>query len=189
VDAYGRTTGEGRPDEGAPEAGLKRFELRTGRGHFDAEVAVQGAGRLTKSGDDVEPACAYFDLPPGQHHVKIRVKATHPDEGMVPRVMLAEYGGQTHDWYDSFQWKCGDPEACIKADLESFSQAYAARSRGIFDPCGSTRTGGFRWQVAHASDYRVEDVSLEFVLYVYKFPPRFPHGSGACKGLPGAPSE
>jgi hypothetical protein len=187
IDTYGRSTGPAGFDEGAPAEGQKRFELRTGRGYEALTISVAGHGTLTKTGETVEPVCGYLDLPPGEHRVTIHARATKGEaEGMAPLVAIAEYAPETHDWYDAFGWRCGSDAPCRKVDLgEWMHRARIDHPRGIFDPCGSTRVQGIRWDIGHAADYIVEDLTLELTLKVYKFVPRAPHG-GKCKGLPEA---
>jgi hypothetical protein len=182
LDATGRGP---LTQEGAVEAGQKRFELRTGRGLDQVTITVEGRGTLTKPSETAAGACAYIDLPPGKHHVRYRAVAARPDEGMAPALLINEYSSRTHDWYDTFRFKCGDPEPCTKDDLADWGQKQQALSRGILDPCGSTRVENVRWDVAHTADVRVTELTLDFVLEVYKFSPRFRHG-GECKGLQGS---
>jgi hypothetical protein len=184
IDDYGRPVDAADFDEGPAAAGEKRFELRTGRGYDHLEITVAGRGTLVKSGETVDPVCGYIDLPPGEHRVRIRARATKPDEGMAPTVTLSEYGTETRDWYDTFAWKCVTDGPCKKVDLEEWSaRARSLHPRGIYDPCGSTRVSGVKWQIEHGADQKVQDVALELVLTVYRFAPRAPHGT-TCKGLP-----
>jgi hypothetical protein len=182
VDNLGRGD---RTDEGTVAAGEKRFELRTGRGLDELTVTVEGRGTFTKPVDGAAGACAYLDLPPGKHHVRLRVRAAKPEEGMVPALLLNEYSTRTHDWYDTFRFKCGEPDACTKDDVEAWGQRQEKVARGILDPCGSTSVEQVRWQVEHSPEVRVLDLTLDFVLHVYQFTPRFRHG-GECRGLAGS---
>jgi hypothetical protein len=184
VDDQARTRSETPPDEGAVAEGHKRFEARSGRGAERLEVTVDGKAVLDKSGATVEASCSYLDLPPGEHKVHVRARAAKADEGMAPALMFYEHGAETHDWYQSFAWRCGGGDGpCKKVDLDDFAESMGRRSRGIFDPCGSARVSHVTWQIEHGADYRVEDLTLDFVLHVYHFVPRVPHG-GTCKGLP-----
>jgi hypothetical protein len=179
-------TGRGpRTEEGEVRAGHKRFELRTGRGLDEVSVTVEGRGTLTKRTDAPAGACAYLDLPPGKHHVRYRARAANAEAGMVPSLLVNEYSARTHDWYDTFRFKCGDPEACTKDELSAWGQKQEQLSRGILDPCGSVAVEGVRWAVEHTADVRVTDLVLDLTLRVYKFSPRFRHG-GECKGLEGS---
>jgi hypothetical protein len=183
VEDTGRPSRRGE-DEGAIAEGKKRFELRTGRGLDKLTITVEGQGSLSKNLTLVDPSCGYIDLPPGRHHVRVHVEAKDAQAGIAPRVFINEYGAHTHDWYDTFQFACGDPNPCFKADVEQWLGEAATRDRGIYDPCGSTRVEDVRWGVSHSPEQRLEDLELELTLHVYKFEPRFAHGS-TCKGLQG----
>jgi hypothetical protein len=93
VDAEGAT--RGGDTDGAPAEGQKRFELRTGRGGDDVQVTVEGRGTLHKSADSADIDCGYVDLPPGEHRVRLRVKA-HAGQAATPRLLIYERGEQTH---------------------------------------------------------------------------------------------
>jgi hypothetical protein len=185
VDDYGRPTGDGSRDEGAVPEGLKRFELRTGRGFDTMSITVDDRGTLDKDVAHVDPSCAYLDLPPGRWPVRVRVEAKDPAQGIHPRVIVNEYGRKTGDWYSTFGFSCGAMQPCIKADMKDWFDRARTVDRGIFDKCGSTRVEGIRWSVEHSPEQTLEDLTLDFVLHVYKFEPRFRHGAATCKGLSG----
>jgi hypothetical protein len=185
VDDYGRG---GPSDEKDVAAGQKRFELRTGRGLDEMEVTVEGRGTLKKSKESPEAACAYVDLPPGKHRVHLHARASEMG-GMVPALLVNEWSARTHDWYGSFQFRCGGGRTCTKDLLAEWAETDGKRPRGIFDPCGSTRVENLKWDVSHAADVTVEELDLDFVLEVYKFVPRFPHGAKTCKGVGGVERE
>ncbi len=184
VDDYGRPTAQSN-DEGAIADGQKRFELRTGRGFDKMTVTVDARGTLTKDASQAEPSCGYIDLPPGRHAVRVRVEAKEVAQGIHPRLIINEYGVKTSDWYNTFSFACGEHEACLKDDMKDWFDKARAVPRGIFDPCGSTRVEGLRWAVEHSPEQTLEDLTLDFVVHVYKFDPRFPHGTDTCKGLSG----
>lgn len=185
VDDYGRG---GQSDETAVAAGQKRFELRTGRGLFDVSVTVEGRGTLAKNKELPDPACAYLDLPPGRHHVKLHAVAAE-EAGMVPALFINEWSGRTHDWYQVFQFRCGGNETCSKDELQRWNDTEGKKPRGIYDPCGSVQVEQLHWQVAHSPDVKVEELEMELVLHVYKFTPRFLHGNKSCKGVGGVDVE
>ncbi len=185
VDDYGRPTGEGSRNEGEVAPGMKRFEFRTGRG-FDAErVTIDGKGTLVKDTSTVEPSCGYVELPPGRHAVRLRIEAKDRAQGIHPRLLVAEYGKGQNDWYSTFSFACGSAGPCIKDDMKDWFDHARAVERGIFDKCGSTRIEGLRWSVEHSPEQTLEDLTLDFVLHVYKFEPRFVHGTPTCKGISG----
>ncbi len=181
VDEHGRGT---PGDEGAVAPGTKRFEFRTGRANDPITVAVEGAGVLAKSGADVESACAYVDLTPGKHRVKLHARAANPDAGQVPALFISEYSEKTKDWYDTFELRCGGvDEVCTLGDMQAWIEKVQGRARGIWDPCGSVRVEGVKWEALRSVGTKLADVEVELVLEVYKFQPRFPHGYPKCKGM------
>lgn len=185
VDAYGRQNGDESRDEGAIAPGQKRFELRTGRGFDKMTITVDDRGTLTKDTSQADPTCGYIDLPPGRHAVRVRVEAKDPAQGIHPRFLVDEYGAGTKDWYQTFAFSCGAASPCIKDDMKAWMDQVRGVDRGIFDKCGSTRVENIHWSVEHSPEQTLEDLTLDFVLHVYKFEPRFPHGAPTCKGLAG----
>jgi hypothetical protein len=185
VDDYGRPTGEGARNEGDIPAGLKRFEFRTGRGFDPTSVTIDDKGTLNKDTTRVDPSCGYVDLPPGRHAVRLRIEAKDPGQGIHPRLLVNEYGRGQNDWYSTFSFACGSGAPCIKEDMKAWFDQARGSDRGIFDKCGSVRVEGIRWSVEHSPDQTLEDLTLDFVLHVYKFEPRFVHGTPTCKGISG----
>jgi hypothetical protein len=188
VDDYNRS---GLTEEQAVPEGEKRFEVRTGRGFDTVEVTVEPRGTLRKARELVDASCGYVDLLPGKHHVHLHAKAANENEGMVPAVFMNEWSARTHDWYDTFVFKCGGNGACTKDHLQQWAETDGKKPRGIFDPCGSTRIENLRYEGNYASDVKVLELEVDFDLDVYKFTPRFPHAAKTCKGVGGveAPEE
>jgi hypothetical protein len=185
IDDYGRPTGDSSRNEGEVAPGMKRFEFRTGRGFDPMTVTIDGKGTLTKDSSTVEPTCGYVELPPGRHAVRLRIEAKDKAQGIHPRILVNEYGKGQNDWYSTFSFACGDAGPCIKDDMKDWFDKARAVERGIFDKCGSTRVEGIRWSVEHSPEQTLEDLTLDFVLHVYKFEPRFVHGTPTCKGISG----
>lgn len=186
VDDFGRPTGEGSRNEGEVAPGMKRFEFRTGRGFEVETVTIDGRGTLTKDTSKVDATCGYVELAPGRHAVRLRIEAKDRAQGIHPRLLVDEYGKGQNDWYSTFAFECGGGNGpCIKEDMKDWFDKARAVDRGIFDKCGSTRVEGIRWSVEHSPEQTLEDLTLDFVLHVYKFEPRFVHGTPTCKGLSG----
>ena len=185
IDDYGRPTGDSSRNEGDVAPGMKRFEFRTGRGFDPMTVTIDGRGTLTKDTSTVEPTCGYVELPPGRHAVRLRIEAKDVAQGIHPRLLVNEYGVGQKDWYSTFSFACGSAGPCIKEDMKDWFDKARAVDRGIFDKCGSTRVEGIRWSVEHSPEQTLEDLTLDFVLHVYKFEPRFVHGTPTCKGISG----
>jgi hypothetical protein len=184
VDDHGRGT-EGATDEGAAAPGTKRFEVRTGRGFDKVTITVGDRGSLTKDRSQADASCGYVDLPPGRHNVRLRIEATDQAQGIHPRLLVNEYGQETHDWYSTFAFACGGTGPCIKDDMANWLDEVRKVERGIFDKCGSARVENVRWSVEHSPEQTLEDLTVDFTLHVYKFEPRFAHGTPTCKGLSG----
>jgi hypothetical protein len=186
IDDYGRPMGDSSRKEGDVAPGMKRFEFRTGRGFDPMTVTIDDKGTLTKDTTKVEPTCGYVDLGPGRHAVRLRIEAKDEAQGIHPRLLVFEYGQGQHDWYTTFSFACGGGAGpCIKEDMKDWFDKARAVDRGIFDKCGSTRIEGIRWSVEHSPEQTLEDLTLDFVIHVYKFEPRFVHGTPTCKGISG----
>jgi hypothetical protein len=186
IDDFGRPTGEGSRNEGDVAPGMKRFEFRTGRGFERMTVTIDGKGTMVKDRSTVEPSCGYVELPAGRHAVRLRIEAKDKAQGIHPRLLVAEYGRAQNDWYSTFSFACGGGNGpCIKDDMKDWFDKARAVERGVFDKCGSTRIEGIRWSVEHSPEQTLEDLTLDFVLHIYKFEPRFVHGTESCKGISG----
>jgi hypothetical protein len=170
-------------DEGAVAEGHKRFEVRTGRGLDGLTLTVEGRGTLTKATNTPEPACAYIDLPPGKHRVKVRAVAANAELGQVPSFFISEYSADKQSWYDTFRFRCGGTDSvCEQGHMDEWVQMVRATPRGLFDPCGSVRVEGVKWNAERAVGVKLAELEVELMLNVYKFPPRFKHGVASCKG-------
>jgi hypothetical protein len=169
----------GDAEESGIAAGQKRFELRTGRGVDPLSITVEGRGTLVKGLEEAKAQCAYFDLPPGRHRVRLSAKAANPDAGMQPAFTIAEYGVGTHAWYGTFDFHCGESEACTKDEVRSWSEE--GGNRRLADACGSVRVENVHWESERSPGTRLEDLQLELVLHVYRFDPHFSPGSAECK--------
>jgi hypothetical protein len=185
VDDFGRPSGDSSRKEGDVAPGMKRFEFRTGRGDDPMTVTIDGKGTLTKDTTQAGPTCGYVELPAGRHAVRLRIEAKDKAQGIHPRLLVNEFGQSQHDWYATFAFACGSGGPCIKDDMKDWFDKARAVDRGIFDKCGSTRVEGIRWSVEHSPEQTLEDLTLDFVLHVYKFEPRFVHGTPTCKGISG----
>ncbi|HEY2745701.1 MAG TPA: hypothetical protein VGL86_13795 [Polyangia bacterium] len=186
VDDFGRPSGDSSRNEGEVAPGMKRFEFRTGRGFDPMTVTIDGKGTLAKNTTRVDPTCGYVELPPGRHAIRLRIEAKDPAQGIHPRLLVDEYGKGQNDWYTTFAFECGGGNGpCIKDDMKEWFDKARTVERGIYDKCGSTRIEGIRWSVEHSPEQTLEDLTLDFVLHVYKFEPRFVHGTPTCKGISG----
>jgi|GEM_PF-1014138 len=194
VDDRGETAEERTgPDdpEGAPAAGTKRFEIRTGRGLDPVTVSVEKIGSLHKNLEVAEPTCGYVDLAPGTYRVSLRARPTNPAAGMEPALYVAEHGTRTGSWYRTLRLHCGGNGPCSEGDMERWIAEWGKVARGLHDPCGSTKIESLRWKgrrVDEPGTDRLAELELDFVLHVYSFEPRFPTGTQRCKGLAPEPA-
>src|SRR5206468_3678282 len=126
---------------------------------------------------------AYFELAAGRHTVRVHAEAANPEIGQEPAFFLYEYSPEQKSWYHTFAFHCGGGDVCTIGDMEKWlGEAQLSGTRGIHDPCGSTRIEGLRWQAERSVGTKLAALELDFVLEVYKFKPRFPHGAKSCKG-------
>jgi hypothetical protein len=183
IDDYGKTIEGASLDEGPVAAGLKRFELRTGRGMDPIDITVEGRGVFSKATVDAEPTCAYVELPPGKHRVHLHAVATNPEAGMTPAIFIRELGDKLQSWYDTFEFRCGGADVCGLGDMQEWISKVQAVPRGLHDPCGSVRVEGVRWEALRQIGVKLADLDIDLTLEVYKFPPRFPHGTAKCRGV------
>lgn len=177
-----RAAGGAELEDPAPPDGVKRFELRTGRGLDPTRVTVDGRPAVEKRLDLPEPSCVYLDLPPGRHKVALRATAKEPMQGFNPSLVVAEYGADTHRYYDTFRFLCGgeNGEPCMRDDVKATFEKYQSVAHGLHDPCGSVRIEGAHWAAERSPEVKLEDLQLDFTLHVYRFPPKFPPGSAEC---------
>lgn len=183
IDDYGRGDAATDAEDPPPAEGMKRFELRTGRGDDIVKITVEGMGTFTKAAGP-EPGCIYVDLPPGAHRVRYHVIARQEGAGIEPRLRVSEYGAAHGRWYRTFAFRCGGGSGpCTKDDARDALAELGKVARGVHDPCGSTKVQGMRFYSERPADAQVSDFNLQFVLNVYKFAPRFPPDAESCKGV------
>jgi hypothetical protein len=184
IDEYGLGEGPAADAEDPPPPpGRKRFELRTGRGHDEYRITVEGLGTIRKSGEDPEPACIYVDLPEGARRVRYHVVAREPAAGLEARLRVSEYSPRWKRWYRTFAYRCGTGSGpCTKDDARDALVTPGVKA-GKYDPCGSTRVQGLRFFTDQPADAAVTDFNLQLVLNVYRFAPRFPPGAKRCTGV------
>jgi hypothetical protein len=161
---------------GVPDEGVKRFEIRVGPSEhalwvtLDDMVLYKGTARAEE--------CFYVDLGAGDHVAGLR--ASHPG-GISAAVRISEYGAATSSWYDTYRFSCGSPGVCSHGEIEDYKGSLAKFKRGIQDPCGSVKVKGITWDTGEAPDQEhPDDLVVGWTLDVYDFPPRYPHGDGAC---------
>ncbi|MCS6912396.1 MAG: hypothetical protein RMK29_07815 [Myxococcales bacterium] len=184
IDEYGRGQDAAEDVERAPPPeGLKRFELRTGRGLDQMKITVEGIGTFSKDTTSAEPGCIYLDLPPGRHRVRYHVQAHDPLQGVEPRLRISEYSPRFSRWYRTFAFRCASgSEPCTGDEARNALAVLSRVPKGKHDPCGSTRVQGLRFYTERPADAQITDFNLELVLHVYRFVPRFPPDAPRCTG-------
>jgi hypothetical protein len=165
--------GAGVPDD----AETKRYEVHVGPAENGLWVTVDGMV-LYKSDERAED-CFYVDLRPGKHKVTLQASR---GGGISAKVAISEYSPATQSWYDTFNFNCGSPGACAYDDLDAWKVELEKYTRGIHDPCGSTKVEGIVWDAGRAPDQaHPQDLYLELVLDIYKFAPKYPHDDEECR--------
>ncbi|MCA9674966.1 MAG: hypothetical protein H6709_00965 [Kofleriaceae bacterium] len=164
---------------GVPELdGVKRFEIRVGPSEHALWVKLDD-WVLYKS-DERATDCFYVDLKPGKHPVTLRA---HQQGGFSAKITISEYGAATQSWYDTYAFDCGSGGGvCDEDDFDAYKASLAQYTRGLHDPCGSTKVKGVVWDTGRAPDFvHPEDLQLELTLEVYQFAPQYAHGDAACR--------
>jgi hypothetical protein len=155
---------------------IKRYEVRVGPMPNELWVTI-GDSVLYKSPERASE-CFYVDLRAGEHPVTIRGSR---ERGLGARVAISELNPAGPWWYDTFRFACGGPGLCGFEDLEEWKRSLDKYTRGVHDPCGSTRIRGLRWQTGKAPDLlHPEDLEVELTLEVRDFVPEHPPGHETC---------
>jgi hypothetical protein len=161
---------------GAPDAGVKRFEIRVGPSEHPLWVTVDDMV-LYKSEARAED-CFYVDLGAGDHHFSLQ--ASHPG-GVSAAVTMSEYAPEQASWYDSYQFECGSPGQCSLDELTEYRASLAKYPRDIHDPCGSVKVKGLSWDTSVPPDaVHPDDLAVAWSFDIYDFAPKHPHGDPAC---------
>ena len=151
-------------------SGGKRFEFRTGRGGEHYDLLLDGHA-WRRNQETAAESCAYFDLLPGRHTVRVQMTGADPSSGMAVQFQLREYGARALTWYETFTFACGNESGCTSAELADFE-------RGVIDRCGSANVEKIKWS-GDRQGATLRTLTLDFVLHVYEFVPTQAHG---CKG-------
>ena len=170
----------GADDAGEPPEGHKRYEVRLKSAQ--QLWATVGANHLYKNAEAPE-ACFYVDLPTGDTPVELR--ASDPN-GVSAEWTISEYGSKAKTWYDTFRFECGNPGVCSFEEIDSRKAELSNMTRGLLDPCGSTKLKGVSWDTGKAPDNQhPSELLVRLTLDVYKFLPTKAHGEECAK--PAAP--
>lgn len=180
-----RNANAGDDAETAPPAqGNKRLEIRMSA---DGGSAVLDAsfGRFEAAGP--QETCFYVDVPAGSHgDVSFTGRAARVQDGVAPRLRLAEYGPKGPWWYDIVDVECGGPQGrCNRQGVDAWAaRTVNQRKRGRLEPCGSAVVTQLRWDTSGGLDERdggfYRDVTVRFSMEVKKFATQFAPGSTEC---------
>jgi len=165
-------------DAGAPAStAVKRYEIEIGPIDNDLWVTVDDMV-LYKSRERATE-CFYVDLSsPGEHKVTIRA---HGEPAFGARVNIREMSADPKSWYDTFTFGCGGPGACDQPQLHDWRDGLKEYTRGVHDPCGSTKIKGIEWDTGEMPDSTIpSDLYVRLVLQPYEFAPKHPSGDPAC---------
>ncbi len=166
------------PEEaGAPEAGLKRFEIRLGPTPHDLWATLPG--RVLYKSPERPEMCFYVDLAPGQHPIELRASNS---SGVAAAIAVSELGAKTRSAYRTFRFSCGSPGGvCSFEELDGKKAEYQGVQKNTHDPCGSTKVKELVWDTGRSPDQLVpSEFALRMVLHVYKFEPDKPAGDPSC---------
>jgi hypothetical protein len=163
-------------DAGAPEGGLKRFEIRLGPTPHDLWATL--AGRVLYKSAERPEMCFYVDLAPGQHPLELRASQS---TGVSAAVAISELGGKTKSVYRTFRFSCGSPGGVCSFDELDGKKAEYRVAKNIHDACGSTKVKEVVWDTGRSPDQLVpSELAMRMVLHVYKFEPDKPAGDPTC---------
>jgi hypothetical protein len=180
-----RNVASGDDAEGeAPAAGSKRLEIRMAADGGNA-VLDTGFGRFEAAGP--QETCFYVDVPAGsQGDVTFTAHAARSDEGVSPRLQLAEYGPKGPWWYDIVAVECGGVQGrCNRQGVDAWAARTAnQRQRGRLEPCGSAVVTQLKWDttggVADRDGGYYRDLTVRFSMEVKRFATQFAPGSTEC---------
>lgn len=166
------------PEEaGAPEPGLKRFEIRLGPTPHDLWATLPG--RVLYKSPERPEMCFYVDLAPGRHPIELRASQA---SGVAAAIAVSELGGKTRSAYRTLRFSCGSPGGvCSYEELDGKKAEYRGVAKNTHDPCGSTKVKELIWDTGHSPDQPVpSEFAMRAVLHVYKFEPDKPSGDPSC---------
>lgn len=169
----------------APADGKKRFEIHMSAGGGEAVLESPSLGRFQAYGP--QESCFYIDVPTGgQHQVSFTSRAASIDEGIAPRLRIAEYGPKGPWWYDILRVECTGPTGrCNREGIDGWAARMSGqRKRGRLEPCGSAVVTGLVWDTSGGLADRdgglYRDLTIRFSMEVKKFATQFAPGSTEC---------
>jgi hypothetical protein len=168
-----------------PAEGRKRFEIRLSADGGTAALESATLGRFQSAGP--QEACFYVDMPGGTSADWAFVaRADRPQNGVGPRLRVAEYGPKGPWWYDVIAIDCvGQQGRCDRQGVDTWSaRTVKQRKRGRLEPCGSAVVTGLAWETSGGQADRdgglFRDLTVRFTMEVKKFATQFAPGSTEC---------
>jgi hypothetical protein len=168
-----------------PAEGMKRLELRLSARHGQTVLESPSLGRFLAVGP--QETCFYIDVPAGtQNQVVFSARADSKEQGIAPRLQLAEYGPKGPWWYDILIFECvGSEGRCNRQGVETWAtRTLSQRKRGRLDACGSGVVSQLRWDTSGGLSERdggfFSDLAVKFDFEVKKFATQFAPGSTEC---------
>jgi hypothetical protein len=180
-----RSTGVDEEETDPPSHGQKRFEIRLAADGGTASLESAGLGRFGATGP--QEACFYVDVPAGSSaDLAFVARADRPQNGVAPRLRMAEYGPKGPWWYDVMAVDCiGQQGRCDRQGVDTWSaRTVKERKRGRLEPCGSAVVSGLAWETSGGQAERdgglFRDLTVRFTMEVKKFATQFAPGSTEC---------
>lgn len=169
-------------EAGVPDGNTaKRFEIVLGPS--DNELWATVDGMVLYKSKERATECFYVDLAaPGEHPVTVRGTG---EGGFGVRLQVRELGAasaaKAGTEYATFEFHCGAPGACRADQLADYRSSLDRYTRGLHDPCGSTKVKKLSWQTGRLPDGQVPaDLHVSLVLDTYAFAPKHPPGHASC---------
>jgi hypothetical protein len=181
-----REPGQDDAETAPPGEGSKRFEIGLSVASGTASLDLSELGTVASDRSSGEEICAYIDIPSGSTHDAVFVaKESVPDQGMLPRLRIAEYGPKARTWYDVVAVSCvGRGGRCDRAAAAAWATSARQRKRGRLDPCGSSVVSKLAWETSGGQAERrggvFRDFTVRFTMEVKRFATQFARGSTEC---------
>jgi len=168
-----------------PPQGQKRFEIRLSADGGTASLESASLGRFQAAGP--QEACFYLDVPAGSSSdLAFVARADRPQNGVAPRLRVAEYGPKGPWWYEVMAVDCiGQQGRCDRQGVDTWSaRTVKERKRGRMEPCGSAVVSGLAWETSGGQAERdgglFRDLTVRLTMEVKKFATQFAPGSTEC---------
>jgi hypothetical protein len=150
-------------------------EAPPGKRSLAARIDVErGTGTITIDGA-TQSGCALFDLPPGTHHVLVKVAGAQ-GFGVNAQMQVLDPPQR----YDLFQLSCGLPGSCDAPTLHAWAKGIDPTHMTMTDPCGAAKLTGIQWTTEMLDDVHPKELTVTFDLHVYSKPSGKPPHDPSC---------